>query len=70
MTLIESARMNGHDPYAYLKDVLTRLPRTNGCPPELRKVTSADVYFQITVFDSGLSRVRYLAFKRRFKREQ
>lgn len=21
-----SARMNGHDPYAYLKDVLTRLP--------------------------------------------
>ncbi|MGF6099333.1 IS66 family transposase [Pseudomonas sp. 18175] len=26
MTLIQSARMNGHDPYAYLKDVLTRLP--------------------------------------------
>lgn len=23
--LIQSARMNGHDPYAYLKDVLTRL---------------------------------------------
>ena len=26
MSLIQSARMNGHDPYLYLKDVLTRLP--------------------------------------------
>nr|WP_225930859.1 MULTISPECIES: transposase domain-containing protein [Pseudomonas] len=26
MSLIQSARFNGHDPYAYLKDVLTRLP--------------------------------------------
>lgn len=26
MSLIQSARMNGYDPYAYLKDVLTRLP--------------------------------------------
>lgn len=26
MSLIHSARMNGHDPYTYLKDVLTRLP--------------------------------------------
>ena len=26
MSLIQSARMNGHDPYAYLKDVLTQLP--------------------------------------------
>jgi hypothetical protein len=26
MSLIQSTRMNGHDPYAYLKDVLTRLP--------------------------------------------
>ncbi|XAH21487.1 IS66 family transposase [Xylophilus sp. GW821-FHT01B05] len=26
MSLIQSARMNEHDPYAYLKDVLTRLP--------------------------------------------
>ena len=26
MSLIQSARMNGHDPHAYLKDVLTRLP--------------------------------------------
>ena len=24
MSLIHSARMNGHDPYAYLKDVLTQ----------------------------------------------
>ena len=27
MSLIQSARMNGHDPFAYLKDVLTRLPK-------------------------------------------
>ena len=26
MSLIQSARLNGHDPYAYLKDVLMRLP--------------------------------------------
>lgn len=26
MSLIHSARLNGHDPYAYLRDVLTRLP--------------------------------------------
>ncbi len=26
MSLIQTARLNGHDPYAYLKDVLTRLP--------------------------------------------
>ncbi|PPV39478.1 IS66 family transposase [Ectopseudomonas oleovorans] len=26
MSLIQSARLNGHDPYAYLKDVFTRLP--------------------------------------------
>lgn len=26
MSLIQSAKMNGHDPYAYLKDVLARLP--------------------------------------------
>jgi len=26
MTLIQSAKLNGHDSYAYLKDGLTRLP--------------------------------------------
>lgn len=26
MSLTQSARLNGHDPYAYLKDELTRLP--------------------------------------------
>lgn len=26
MSLIQSARLNGYDPYAYPKDVLTRLP--------------------------------------------
>lgn len=27
MSLIQSTRLNGHDPYAFLKDVLTRLPK-------------------------------------------
>lgn len=26
MTLIATAKANGHDPFAYLRDVLTRLP--------------------------------------------
>jgi hypothetical protein len=26
MSLIQSTKLNGHDPYVYLKDVLTRLP--------------------------------------------
>jgi transposase len=26
MSLIQSAKINGHDPYIYLKDVLERLP--------------------------------------------
>ena len=26
MSLIQSAKLNGHDPYAYMKDVLSRLP--------------------------------------------
>ena len=26
MSLIQSARLNGHDPYAYLRNVLERLP--------------------------------------------
>ena len=26
MSLIQSAKLNGHDPFAYLKDVLERLP--------------------------------------------
>lgn len=26
MSLVQSARMNGHDPWAYLRDVLQRLP--------------------------------------------
>lgn len=28
MSLIQSAKLNGHDPYLYIKDVLTRLPTT------------------------------------------
>ena len=26
MSLLQSAKLNAHDPWAYLKDVLTRLP--------------------------------------------
>ena len=26
MSLIQSAKLNGHDPYRYLKDVLERMP--------------------------------------------
>jgi transposase len=26
MSLIQSAKLNGHDPFAYLKDILSRLP--------------------------------------------
>ena len=26
MSLIQSAKLNGHDPYPYLKDVMERLP--------------------------------------------
>ena len=48
MSLIQSARMNGHDPYVYLKDVLTLLPtqkarevgscyRISGCRPDYLK---------------------------------
>ncbi|HEN8801088.1 transposase domain-containing protein [Pseudomonas sp. CrR7] len=50
MSLIQSARMNGHDPYAYLKDVLMRLPTQRAseigqllphqwCLPELHKTS-------------------------------
>ena len=30
MSLIQSAKLNGHDPHAYLKDVMTRLPTHKG----------------------------------------
>ena len=36
MSLIQSAKLNGHDPYAYLKDVLARLStQKNSCIDEL-----------------------------------
>jgi len=31
MSLIQSAKLNGHDPYAYLKDVLQRLSTQRAC---------------------------------------
>jgi hypothetical protein len=33
MSLIQSVKLNRHDPYAYLKDVLTRLPTHRKHPP-------------------------------------
>ena len=42
MSLIQSARLNGHDPYAYLKDMLTRLP-TQRAGERDRTATSASV---------------------------
>lgn len=30
-SLIQSAKFNGHGPYAYLRDVLTRLPTHKAC---------------------------------------
>lgn len=57
MSLIQSARMNGHNPYAYLKDVLTRCRhsgpvrsgnccRISGYRPDLRMVSCPDAYRQ------------------------
>lgn len=31
MSLIQSAKLNGLDPYEYLRDVLTRLPKHKAC---------------------------------------
>ena len=46
MSLIQSARLNGREPYAYLKDVLTRLPTQPQSPigellPHRRRPDSA-----------------------------
>ncbi len=32
MSLIQSAKLNGHDPYLYLKNVLERLPTQSSRP--------------------------------------
>lgn len=47
MSLIQSARLNGHDPYAYLRDVLERLPltpehRLEGLLPHVWKPADAE----------------------------
>lgn len=42
MSWIRSARMNGHDPYAYLKDVLTRLPTQKGKSGRTTAAASVD----------------------------
>lgn len=36
MSLVQSAKMSGHDPWAYLKDVLTRLPKE--CWPRIAQI--------------------------------
>lgn len=47
MSLIQSAKLNGHDPYRYLKDVLERLPthpanRINELLPHCWRVAPAE----------------------------
>lgn len=47
MSLVQSAKLNGHDPVAYLKDVLMRLPthkasRTEELLPHRWKQAAAD----------------------------
>ena len=47
-TVIESCRRRGIDPYAYLKDVLTRLPRmTNHQVPEVIPSAWAKAHLQV-----------------------
>jgi len=46
--VIESCRRRGIDPYAYLKDVLTRLPRmTNWQVPEITPAAWAKARLQL-----------------------
>jgi transposase len=47
-TVIESCRRRGLDPYAYLKDVLTRLPKmTNWQIPEITPAAWAKARLQL-----------------------
>ena len=47
MSLLQSAKLNGHEPWAYLKDVLTRLPRmTNRQIPEVTPQAWAKAHLQ------------------------
>ena len=47
-TIIESCRRRGIDPYAYLKDVLTRLPKmTNHQIPEVTPVAWAKTHLHL-----------------------
>ena len=47
-TVIESCRRRGIDPYAYLKDVLTRLPRmTNHQVPEVTPAAWSKAHLQV-----------------------
>ena len=36
MSLLQSARINGHDPYAYFKNVLERLPTDSSLGPDVK----------------------------------
>lgn len=56
MSLIQSARMNGHDPYAYLRDVLTRLPTKR----------ASKVIELLPISGSRLSNTRYLCRMRAY----
>jgi len=46
MTLIQSAKLNGLDPYAYLSDVLKRLP-THKVPHPNRRITATSLEIQL-----------------------
>jgi len=72
MTLIQSAKLNGHDPYAYLKDVLTRLPTQknnaidellphNWKPPLLKKPDGGLFWIKT---NGLIEKKREVAFKR------
>jgi transposase len=62
MSLIQSAKLNGHDPYRYLKDVLERLPtqpasRLEELLPQLRLCTRFRSGVGLGVFPSpGMNR--------------
>jgi transposase len=54
MSLIQSAKLNGHDPYRYLKDVLERLPtqrasRLEELLPHRWRISLTDAHVSRTV---------------------
>lgn len=48
MSLIQSAKPNGHDPYAYLKDVVVRLPMQGRQSPRRASASSLATHITVT----------------------